>query len=151
MKVWKKVLKKYVSANSTSRLKFASLQTVQLMAAGGGGRNGAGADIMMLMHKMLVNVMLMLTQVHPKLCLPSVLSQVNQGFPSKKEVSSSLFINFLSMKLLMLTMRMISIKICIFIQGIVTSRCLHSEGRNVRRIQSKFLTKADKTKGKKHV
>ena len=133
------------------------------MAAGGGGRNGAGADIMMLMlmlmlvvvlmlmHKMLVNVMLMLTQVHPKLCLPSVLSQVNQGFPSKKEVSSSLFINFLSMKLLMLTMRMMSIKICIFIQGIVTSRCLHSEGRNVRRIQSKFLTKADKTKGKKHV
>ena len=137
------------------------MQTVQLMAAGGGGRNGAGADIMMLMlmlmlvvvlmlmHKMLVNVML--TQVHPKLCLPSVLSQVNQGFPSKKEVSSSLFINFLSMKLLMLTMRMISIKNCIFIQGIVTSRCLHSEGRNVRRIQSKFLTKADKTKGKKHV
>ena len=113
--------------------------------------------VLMLMHKMLVNVMLMLTQVHPKLCLPSVLRQVNQGFPSKKEVSSSLFINFLSMKLLMLmmrmmlTMRMISIKICIFIQGIVTSRCLHSEGRNVRRIQSKFLTKADKTKGKKHV
>ena len=113
--------------------------------------------VLMLMHKMLVDVMLMLTQVHPKLCLPSVLSQVNQGFPSKKEVSSSLFINFLSMKLLMLmmrmmlTMRMISIKICIFIQGIVTSRCLHSEGRNVRRIQSKFLTKADKTKGKKHV
>ena len=67
--------------------------------------------VLMLMHKMLVNVMLMLTQVHPKLCLPSVLSQVNQGFPSKKEVyhlSLSLFIKFLSMKLLMLMLSMIA-------------------------------------------
>ena len=41
---------------------------------------------MMMMNMILM--MIMRTQVHPKLCLPPVLGKVNQGFQSKKEVFS---------------------------------------------------------------